>query len=161
MQQFVVNGTRIACYSAVDTSLNKSLDFQPLCRIYYNSIEDTVCIAQVLEGVNSTNEKIVGVPENACQVLFNYVTSIEAIQNINVVPNPTSGNLNVRFTLPTAEPFTLYVVNALGQAVYSETHQGSLIYNDDLNLDYLPVGTYTLRITGSSVNASRSIAVIR
>lgn len=160
--EFLSDGVKVACYSAVDSSLTKSTTYQPLCRIYYSSIGDTVCIDQVIDVVNRLNQKTAHmIDDSACVVLFDFISGIEAGRNIEAVPNPTSGDLNVRFNLPSSAPFTISVVNALGQTMISELHQAALSFNGHLNLSQLPAGSYTLRVQGSSINASRKVIVVR
>src|SRR5205814_1186500 len=113
------------------------------------------------EAVNRNNEKIYAMKENACMSSTSFVTGIDVNHNIEVVPNPTSGDVHVKFYLPTAEPCTLQLFNELGQMVYSETYNNGLLYNNDIDLNYLPTGTYNLKVSGSNINASQKVVVIR
>jgi hypothetical protein len=161
--QYITGGVKVACYSAVDSSLDKTSVYQPLCRIYYATIGDTVCIDEVIDAISHTNQKVAGVKsDSACKVLFDFISGIDATDlNIQTHPNPTTGLLNVRFNLPVAADFTIDVVNALGQVVVTEAHSATIVYDGQLDLRRLPVGAYTLKVHGPSVNASHKVVVVR
>jgi hypothetical protein len=64
----------------------------------------------------------------------------------NLAPNPTSGIVNVNLILPKAEDVTVYVMNQLGQVVYTEQRSNFLQDMFDINLENQPAGMYYVTI---------------
>lgn len=97
---------------------------------------------------------------------FNVITAgldnLQANQEIiNVYPNPSNGNFTLTYSLNGNGNVRTTIVNELGQIVYDNTEQkssGSI--NEQLNLENLAAGIYSLRLqTGNSIMVRRVVVM--
>lgn len=67
---------------------------------------------------------------------------------LEVFPNPTTGQLTVRLLTPSTEPLSLSLYNTLGQRVYAQQVEPKAagIVEVELSLQALPVGAYLLHV---------------
>ena len=76
----------------------------------------------------------------------------------NVFPNPsTNGKFIIEHSI-VSNPANLEVYNALGERVYKGSNVEA---RSDINLDFLPNGTYLLNLTTSNGKESKTIIILR
>jgi len=105
---------------------------------------------------------------DATVMKFDIVTGIEANEknySLSIYPNPVNNivTLNIQSSEP-KEEFTLLVVSASGQSVYSEIIKDiSGTFTKQINLSALPKGSYFIELQPTSINSSgnRSISEIK
>lgn len=96
-----------------------------------------------------TCSPIVGIKEN--------ITNFNS--NISIMPNPTSGQFNLIFTLPKEEELFIKIYNSIGQQISSEHLQN--VSNNLINLDLSnkPSGIYFTEISNGTERVIKKIIV--
>ncbi|MDX5325111.1 MAG: T9SS type A sorting domain-containing protein, partial [Bacteroidota bacterium] len=108
--------------------------------------------------------------ENACgqtdtTFTINIYVDIEEnllSRTLNVYPNPTSGEVNIEFSIEGVQDVQTRIVNVLGQEV-SKTHHGSLsgTFRYRYDLSDQPSGIYLLEVTSDRGKVTRRITMER
>jgi hypothetical protein len=87
------------------------------------------------------------------------VANIEAVEDLDVYPNPASQVINISGSLTKASA-QISLVNAVGQVVYSkDVNNGQLA--ERIQIDNLSNGVYLLNITSEGALSSRKIVVAK
>jgi hypothetical protein len=107
----------------------------------------------------STNKMIRGEGWQASYTITVSTEESDAVDNLRIFPNPTSGKLTVSFENSASRSVTLDLVSLKGAMVYSATtgpFKG--MYEKTLDLSALAKGVYTLKITSEKgVSVSKVI----
>lgn len=77
----------------------------------------------------------------------------DELEGVNVFPNPTSGLVNLTFTVPGA--YTVELINALGEMVSTHRLNG----NNTINLSDLAKGVYSVRISNKEKTTVQRISL--
>lgn len=85
------------------------------------------------------------------------INEISLNDYINVYPNPTSGNLQVSFDLPTDGDYELSVANVLGQTVYTNNLHIAGQSTHNIDMSGFSKGVYFLSIKGNSSSGVKKI----
>ncbi len=119
-EPFTVQGNfsgAIIGISYPDSSLQKALTPQPICRVYYSSVTDTeICISEIRDIVNSDYEQVIPVIGGECILL----TSTKEFTNdleIRVQPNPFSNQTQLVIQYPDNIDFHLNILDVNGRVV--------------------------------------------
>ncbi|HTB07829.1 MAG TPA: T9SS type A sorting domain-containing protein [Bacteroidia bacterium] len=96
----------------------------------------------------------------------NNPTGIQTLTNsftgVNIYPNPGNGLITLSYSLETSGSVCISVIDELGQIVYDMNEQrGAGKVNEQLNLESLAAGIYSLRMQTSSGIAIRKLMIIR
>lgn len=79
-------------------------------------------------------------------------------RSLEVYPNPTAGEVNIRFETEGSESAEIRILDLSGKLVYrSEARDLNGVYSDNLSLEQLAKGTYLLKIQSGSMQAVRRI----
>jgi hypothetical protein len=78
--------------------------------------------------------------------------------NITVYPNPTSGKVNVSYTLTNNQPMTIEVTNSIGAIVANKTVTGGFGVAE-LNLSDVTSGVYFVRLTNNGETTVKKLVV--
>jgi hypothetical protein len=85
---------------------------------------------------------------NVINFVLTAVDTVNAPKGLVVSPNPTSGLVNVNFTVNTSADLTLEVYDILGQQLYKQVNPAYIgTYSGQLNLGGYASGVYLLKIT--------------
>lgn len=88
------------------------------------------------------------------------INDLSAAGNVSVMPNPSTGWVNISFSSPKTETYTLQVTNALGQVVYKETVDGLTgNYNKKIDLSAYGKGLYLLNISGAGTTKVQKVMI--
>lgn len=122
--QNALGGNKVIGISYLDSTLDKNSNYVPLVRLNFNQLTDsTICIAQIIEGVNGRYEATVNVIENGCITIS---SASEIALNVPETVCDNEGNITLEAT----------------------PHGGSFfgvgIENNILNLDEVSAGNYPL-----------------
>jgi hypothetical protein len=89
-------------------------------------------------------------------------TLANALNSVNVYPNPGNGMMTLAYSLSNSSNVHISVIDELGQVVYDNTEQKSAgKVSEQLNLESLAVGIYSLRIQTDNGIAIRKLMIIR
>jgi hypothetical protein len=81
------------------------------------------------------------------------VHEVSAINDVNITPNPSAGSVNISIEVSKEESFTVNVVNALGQVIYTESLKNfSGSYSKKLDLSANGKGVYMINVNGDGIN---------
>lgn len=151
-EPFTVQGNfsgAIIGLSYPDSSLQKTLTPEPLCRIYYAAVTDTeICISEIRDIVNSDYEQTVSVIGGECLLL----TSTKEFTNdleIRVQPNPFITQTDLIIQYPENIEFDLNILDVNGRVVqtYGKVRPGTVI----LQRGDLAAGIYFFELTNGGV----------
>ncbi len=154
-----LTGSTIVGISYDGLLLEKSADFQPLCRIYYASTTaDTICLTDFVDGVNHNYEKVTSVSDYSCVELVTTNTEdIDMAASVLVSPNPFRNKAIVNFPNPNGLAHQLLLMDANGQV---------LRQYDDINTDHLlierndlPKGVYFYRLSSAKGQAFGKLCI--
>lgn len=137
--------------------------------VYPDSIDNTIVTATIFhdtiyaaggfKSINgNTNKRIVGkiaYPEatSNCKITVGLDEHIYKSDDLSVYPNPFIDRLIIESTFPQTH---ISILNVLGELVYSETLVSSKM---DVNLSFLPIGIYFLKIRNGS--SQQTIKIIK
>ena len=79
----------------------------------------------------------------------------------SIFPNPAAGNVTVRYALPASRPVTLKFFDVLGREVLNGASPPAQPGYHEVQLDvaYLPVGIYQVRLEQDGLSQTRSLVV--
>jgi hypothetical protein len=84
-----------------------------------------------------------------------------AVAGLNIYPNPSNGMITVNYIMPANGYVRMNVVNELGQIVYDNTEQKTTgQFNEQINLESLAAGIYSLRIQTASGTTVRKLVIL-
>ncbi|MGH1436373.1 MAG: T9SS type A sorting domain-containing protein [Lewinella sp.] len=102
-------------------------------------------------------------------VCFGYCTTCDLVDNvdeltfaqsIDLFPNPTDGQLQVRINLPEAvDGLRLRVSSILGNTLIDRQLGNLIQYNEQIDLSAFPAGTYVVTLTNGSLQTNRKVVV--
>ena len=140
-----------------DSSLQKTLTPQPICRIFYSSVTGTeICISEVRDIINSDYEQTIPVIGGECILL----TSTKEFTNdleIRVQPNPFAFQTDLVIQYPDNIEFDLNILNLNGRVVqtYGKVRPGTVtIQRGDLS-----AGIYFFELTNGAARKMGRLSV--
>lgn len=107
-------------------------------------------------GVYNTNGYMVIINQSSCSGVGIEINS--SIQNLNIYPNPTEGNLNINFYAENSENISIEIVNVLGERIYEEellNFSGN--YKRQLSLEKYVGGIYTVQLRSKNNTINKKI----
>ena len=85
-----------------------------------------------------------------------------SIERLNVFPNPSQGEFNLKFFLPNNAPTNIRIFNSNGQLIYSNdlgNFEGDFMERFDLTDN--PAGTYYLMIQQNDLSITKKVIIVR
>ena len=79
--------------------------------------------------------------------------------DFNVYPNPTNGNVNVRFGVIVNGEYNVRLVNIIGQEVFSENTTITSGETKAYNFEGLDKGVYLLNVSGNGLNTVQKVVI--
>ncbi len=159
-EPFTVQGNfngEIIGISYPDSSVERSLLPQPLCRVYYQSVIETeICISEIRDIINSDYEQTI--PRIGGECIF--LTSTKEFTNdleIRVQPNPFSMQTDLVIQYPDNIEFDLNILDVNGRVVqeYGKVRPGTVtIERGDLG-----AGIYFFELTSGATRKVGRLSV--
>jgi hypothetical protein len=88
------------------------------------------------------------ITSNSINFVLTAVDTVSAPKGLLVTPNPTTGTVNISFTVTNTADLTFEVYNILGQLLYKQAYPAYIgSYSGQLNLSGYADGVYMLKIT--------------
>jgi hypothetical protein len=116
-----------------------------------------------LTGLTAGTYTVVVMDGNGCAATTTVIVGSQVGLNefgmnatMSIYPNPNNGIFTVELTDMVSESLTLQVINVTGQIVFEADASSKLV---DVNISEFGNGTYTLRITDGTHNATEQIIV--
>ncbi len=159
-EPFTVQGNfsgEIIGISYPDSSLQRALTPQPLCRIYYQTVTETeICIAEIRDIVNSDYEQTIPKVGGECILL----TSTKEFTNdleIRVQPNPFRTQTELVIQYPDNIEFDLNILDVNGQIVqsYGKVRPGTIT----IERGKLGAGIYFFELTSGGARKVGRLSV--
>ncbi len=161
--EYVVGGNKIICLSYLDSSINKTTVNKPLLRVYYQTIEDTVCIKEIIDVVNKDHQQTLHTVSDPCKkVIFTSACDYESLfTSMSIAPNPSTGAVNIKMQLPVKQNCTFRLTDITGRIVWSE--QLFVDYQIDTMFDFssVPEGIYNLSVEGNKNVLNRKVIIVK
>ncbi len=85
-----------------------------------------------------------------------------SIERLNIFPNPSQGEFNLKFFLPNNAPTSIRIFNSKGQMIYSNDlgkFEGDFMEKFDLTNN--PAGTYYLMIQQNDLSITKKVIIVR
>lgn len=102
------------------------------------------------------------IPQITCGPSVNLKETITAFSsNVNLMPNPSTGNVKVIFTLPNEDEINLNIYNAMGQLISGGRLNGVKSSVFDVDLSDQPNGIYFANISNGKEKVIRKIVISR
>ncbi len=93
---------------------------------------------------------------------FAAVEDVNIVEDVNLYPNPTSGQVNLAIDLSQQGEFTISILNYVGQFIEMNTVQLNAGQNAlNLDLSTQPKGVYIVNIQDEATGSSRNIKLIK
>lgn len=100
----------------------------------------------------------VSFPPN-CTNTFAGVENVKLADAVAVYPNPTSGIVNIGYTLGNNSPLTVEVFNAVGMKVAERTSLKGGFGNEQIDLSAYGNGSYMIRLTNNGESVTQRVVV--
>lgn len=143
----IVSGTNQAfALSAVDSNLLRSPNPQPLCRIYFSAVTDTlICIDQIRDIVNQDAERTITYIYGNCFIASpTGIAPTPGAFAVSLVPNPV--NNTAWLLLPAdVKPVNVEVIDMTGRV--TELRSQEVHGRRQIDMSHLSDGLYLLRVT--------------
>jgi Lysyl oxidase/Secretion system C-terminal sorting domain len=156
---YVTGGNEVVGISYQEMLINTNASADQLCRVYWNSITDSViCISQIVDIVNENYEASIGVIGGGCVA----VPSIAVQENgstvaLNIFPNPATDIIHVSMGLMQTEDVNLSVTDGLGRVVYSNIYKNVNNQTVQVDLGNLSNGVYNVTLQTNTGKVTKRI----
>ncbi|MCB0759973.1 MAG: T9SS type A sorting domain-containing protein [Flavobacteriales bacterium] len=151
---FSLGGSTVIGLSYEDSSLVKSLEFQPLVRLYYMNPANEICISSIVDVVNDYYQNTMNYIIDGCVSTVG-VTELTNEGNVSVYPNPFSEQTEIQFSNPTRSVYQLVISDLSGRVVRQEG--GITGGRVTVERGELAQGTYQFVLTGDLTYKGRLI----
>lgn len=147
-------GQHLIATSFVDSSIARTVDYQPLVRVHFMNPAEVICIAEVIDVVNENYANSTTFLENAC-VMSTGITAPIAASGVRVFPNPFTEETVMTFHLPKGDRTTIDLLDLQGRVVrtYGNVKENRLV----IRKGDLASGTYVYRIAGAAQSTGRLV----
>ncbi len=98
---------------------------------------------------------------NTCHVETSDITTQTAIQNLQIWPNPTQSNINIKFDLQDTNNKVKISLNDISgrEILRKEYEANSTEFNQNINLNNLSKGIYLININNGKFNATKKLII--
>jgi hypothetical protein len=159
---FAAGGKKVIGISYIDSSITRSTSYQPLCRVYYSAVTDSIiCIDDIVHIVNKNYEATLTQIVAPCWPT-GVTTSVKEMDLNNYFiawPNPAQNeiNLTTRFTEKNG---TIVMTDILGKSVmrqHADLSGGMLT----LDVSGLQPGVYTITVQTEKAKSAKRFVISR
>ncbi len=160
-EPFTVQGNfngAIIGLSYPDSSLQKTLLPQPICRIYYSTVTDTeICISEIRDIINSHYEQTIPLIGGEC-LLLTSTKEFTSDLEIRVQPNPFTTQTNLIIQYPDNIEFDLNILDVNGRVVqrYGKVRPGTV----NIQKEDLTSGIYFFELTNGALRKVGRLSVL-
>ena len=139
----------IGSYYAIE-AVNPSGACIPTTVVKHHNITSTTLSGSFSNGFNTGTLISTGIENNSI------------LSNIKIYPNPGNGIFNISYSLANVGNVNISIIDELGQVVYANAEQRSAGQtNEQINLENLAAGIYSLRLQTSSGITVKKLVVMK
>lgn len=155
---YAENGNKVIGLSYVDSLIPKYVSNTPLCRVFYHSIGDSVCVSEVVHILNNNYEPVNTSLPLGCSAAVGSNELVDGIRSFTVYPNPAQNNITVMADVYAGETFQIVVRDLLGKVILQNTFSSQLRMHQ-LNLPALENGTYVVELKSSNASKAKLLVI--
>jgi hypothetical protein len=144
---FIPGGEEVIGLSYNNMSFQKHYEYVPLLRLYWNSIEDEVCIDFITDVVNPEYHNTLHVIENGC-VTASGVSQMVAVSAPMLYPNPLVDSSTLRYDNPSRQMLILSIRDVSGRLIREEMVSGN---SHEILRGDLKTGSYIFTLSGDNI----------
>lgn len=145
--EFLFGGQKLIGLSYQDSTINKNLNFTPLCRVYFTNPGAEICLSEIVDVVNEDYENTLHEIDKAC-VFLTGVSEFHNPLHATIAPNPMRDQAVLEFANPTNATMELSILDLSGRVVRNNTNvtgNRTVIHRGDL-----APGAYLYRLSADS-----------
>ncbi len=161
--EYLVGGNKIICLSYLDSAISKSVVHKPLLRVYYQEIEDTVCIDKIIDVVNKDHQQTLHTISEPCKEVI-YIGSGEyesLFASLSTSPNPSTGLVHIKLNLPVKQNCVLKLTDVTGRVLWSDERYIGYMLDEQFDFSSLPSGTYQLIVEGYKNVLNHKVVLVK
>lgn len=158
---FLVGGHKIICSSFKDSTIAKSTNPQPLCRVYFTNSGASICLSTIVDVVNKDYEAVNHVLANNCIITTGFAQTLNKEHYFAVVPNPASNQITLSGVAKQGEHATIEIKDISGRILYSEKTDLSESFNYTINTSNYQSGVYYVTISSASGTATKPVVIVK
>tara|TARA_B100000902_G_scaffold399108_1_gene468466 strand:- start:2373 stop:2894 length:522 start_codon:yes stop_codon:yes gene_type:complete len=141
---FSMNNGIVMGISYEDSLIMKNYEPAPLCRIYFSSIENNICIDMIIDVVNQDYENVITINNS------DLCTPNVSVEHYNgnqflIYPNPANELVELKLELNKRSDVQFFISNILGQVMWEEKIHIKDFYKKMDISDYTD-GIYLIRV---------------
>ena len=136
---------------------SKEHDSVPLCRVYFSSVEENVCIENIIDIVNQDYENVVTISDSqSCSQSFGVYSS----ENFSFMfyPNPCSNRLELKFKSNNFDKCNLQIKTLLGKSIFNETFRTNQ-FHKHISVGNLASGVYLIELNIDEIKVSNKLVI--
>lgn len=152
--EFLLGGTEVIGLSYEDSSVFKSIDYQPLLRLYFINPEPEVCLSAIIDVVNEDYHNTLNYIENPCVTSVG-VNDWEQELGATITPNPWTESTTLAFDNPWRSEHVIQVCDLAGRIL--RTYGGITGTKVELLREDISAGSYVFRIIGKNNSTGRFV----
>lgn len=155
---YLAGGSKVIGLSYIDSMIPKNTLPAPLCRIYYSSIGDSICVNDIVHILNNNYEPVQTTVPTGCF----YGTSTNEIANgigtFLMYPNPANDKLTVVADVYSGSNYQIVLRDMLGQIVQVNTFSIHTRMNE-IDLNSIANGTYSVELKSEGASKTQLLIV--
>ncbi|MED5306857.1 MAG: lysyl oxidase family protein [Bacteroidota bacterium] len=143
--------------SFLDSLIQKNYDSVPLCRVYFSSVEENVCIENIIDIVNQDYENVVTISDSqSCSQSFGIYSS----ENFTFMfyPNPCSDKLELKFKSNNFDKCNLQIRTLLGKSIFNETFTTNQ-FHKHISVKDFTSGVYLIDLNIDEIKLSNKLVI--
>ena len=158
--------TLVQVDSVANTVLTYSDTLAPIGSIYLVEAVNPsgTCVpSTIIKGHNVAANPLGISISNAFNTAILGVTNIgSSLSNVKIYPNPSNGTFNLSYSLTNSGNVSIAIIDELGQIVFASSEQrNSGQTNEQINMENLSAGIYSLRLQTSSGIMVKKLVVMK
>ena len=128
-----------------------------MCRVYFSSIEENVCIEDITDIVNQDYENVVTISDSqSCSQSFGIYSS----ENFSFMfyPNPCSDKLELKFESNNFYKSNLQIKTLLGKSIFNETFTTNH-FHKHISVGNFTSGVYLIELNIGEIKLSNKLVI--
>jgi len=158
---YALGGTKVIGISYLDSVIDKSNVYQPLCRVnIFNITNSTICIDSIFDVVDEYYHTVENVIEGPCV----YVTGMKeslVFATMSIQPNPASNEVRIELNSTFDLKGDLEVYDFLGRRIYGQVLNANYRTLEKIDVTNWNTGVYHVVFTSEGGIIQRPLHVVK